>query len=386
VKFAFNEEQEELRRSARAFLRDQSSGEQVRAAMESDSGYDEDLWRRVGAEMGWTAVTIPEQYGGLGLGYVELVALLEEMGATLPCIPFFSSIALGANAFLIAGTEQQKGDHLPGIAAGETVATLALTEKGGGWDADSITTTARLDGSDYVLDGAKAYVPDGPMADGFVVAARLPGTNGEDGVRLFCLPADQEGVSRTRQFTMDQTRPQAEVVLHEVRVPGSALMNGAPEGDEAWPAITRILDLAAIALAAEQVGGAQRCLDMSVQYAQERIQFGRAIGSFQAVKHKLADMMLQVESARSAAYYAGWAAAEGEGDVAELASIAKAYCSDAFFQCAADSIQIHGGVGFTWEYDVHLFFKRAKSSETLLGDAAYHRELVARRIALSPAR
>jgi alkylation response protein AidB-like acyl-CoA dehydrogenase len=382
VNFAFTEEQEELRRSARTFLRDQSSSEQVRRAMESESGYDPELWRRLGSEMGWTAVTIPEQYGGLGLGYVELVALLEEMGSVLLCAPFFSSIALGANALLVAGTEDQKAEHLPLIAAGETIATLAFTEAGGGWDADAVHTTATADGADFILDGAKAYVLDGHVADLLIVVARVFGSKGESGLRLFCVPSDSEGLTRKRQSTMDQTRALAEIKFDHVRVPATSMMNGA--GDEAWPAVSKILDLAAVALAAEQVGGAQQCLDMSVQYAKEREQFGRVIGGFQAVKHMLADMMLAVESARSAAYYAGWAAAEGAEDLPELASIAKAYCSDAFFHCAAESIQIHGGVGFTWEYDVHLLFKRAKSSETMLGDAAYHRELVARRIALSP--
>jgi alkylation response protein AidB-like acyl-CoA dehydrogenase len=369
--FTFDEEQEALRESARGFLDRYASAEKVREAMASELGWDPALWRRIATELGWPAVTIPEAYGGLGLGYVELVALLEIMGGALLCAPFFSSICLGANALLAAGSEA--------IAAGEKLATLALTEADGRWDAGAIATTARRDGGEWVLDGVKTFVPDGHAADLVIVAARAAGTRGEEGVSLFAVPATTAGVSRRQLGTMDQTRRQAEVTLAGVRVPESALMGVESEG---WAALERTLDLAAVALAAEQVGGAQRCLDMTVEYAKERVQFGRPIGSFQAVKHKCADMMLLVESARSAAYYAAWVASAGGDELPVVASLAKAYCSDAFFRCAAESVQIHGGVGFTWEYDVHLFFKRAKSTETMLGDPAYHRELVARRIGL----
>jgi alkylation response protein AidB-like acyl-CoA dehydrogenase len=379
VKFAFNEDQELLRDSARAFLRDHSSGEQVRTAMATELGYDEKVWTRLGAELGWPAVAIPEEYGGLGLGFVELVALLEEMGAALLCSPFFASVVLGANAVLVAGSEEQKAELLPGLAAGEQIATLALAEKKGGWDPCAITTTATEDGGDVVLNGVKTYVPHGHVADWFVVAARTIGSSGDDGLGLYVVPASSHGLQRRQLPTMDQTRPQAEVTLDSVRLPMSARLSAGLSGATA---ISRVLDLAAIALGAEQLGGAQRCLDMTVQYTKERSQFGRLIGSFQSIKHKLADTMLLVESARSAVYYAAWAASEGEDDLPALASMVKAYCSDAFFHCAGDSIQIHGGVGFTWEYDVHLFFKRAKSSESLLGDAAYHRELVAQRVGI----
>jgi len=222
-------------------------------------------------------------------------------------------------------------------------------------------------------------VLDGHTADRLIVAARSPGSTGADGVSLLLVPGDATGLTRARRPTLDQTRRLARIRLDGVRVPESALL-----GDEgaAAPALARTLDLAAIALAAEQVGGAQRCLDMSVAYAKERVQFGRPIGSFQAIKHKCADMMVQVESARSAVYFAACVAAEESAEVAESASLAKAYCSDAYFECAAQAIQIHGGVGFTWEYDVHLHFKRAKASETFLGDPTWHRERIARGIGL----
>ena len=375
MRFAFTEEQEELRRSARAFLEKHSSSERVRAAMASDAGYDADVWRRIGSELGWTAITIPEEQSGLGRGYVEIVALLEETGRTLLCSPFLATITLAANALLIAGDAAQKDELLPGIAAGTTTATLAHTESSGRWDASAITTTYRRDGSDYVLDGVKTFVPDGHTAALLVVSARRDGSSAQDGVSVFVVPADAKGVSRRPLPTMDQTRRLGEVRLDKVRVPVTARLGEEGGG---WPALARALDLGAIALAAEQVGGAQKCLEMSVQYAKERVQFGRPIGSFQAIKHKCADMLLKVESARSAAYYAGWAASVGERDLSALASLAKAYCSDAYFHCAAESIQIHGGVGFTWEYDVHLHFKRARSSEAFLGTPSYHRERVAR--------
>ena len=379
MNFAFNEEQEELRRSARAFLVRHSSSEQVRRAMESERGWDAGVWTRMAKELGWTSLTVPEAYGGLGLGMVELVALLEEMGAALLCSPFFSTVCLAANALVLAGSEEQKREHLGAIATGEITATLAYTESNGRWDAAAIEATVRKDGGEYVLDGTKTFVPDGHTADLLLVAARRPETTGAEGVSLFTVRADADGIERRLLPTMDQTRKQAEVRLRNVRVPASALM-GTENGG--WRALEQTLDLAAVALSAEQVGGAQKVLDTTVAYAKERVQFGRPIGSFQAIKHKLADMLLLVESARSASYYAGWAASVGDPELPALASLAKAYCSDAYFRAAAESIQIHGGVGFTWEYDVHLHFKRAKSTETLLGDPAYHRELVARRIGI----
>jgi alkylation response protein AidB-like acyl-CoA dehydrogenase len=378
--FAFNEEQEELRRAARSFLATHSSPEKVRAAMASDDGFDRDVWRRIGQEMGWTAILVPEEHGGLGLTYVELIALLEVMGATLLCSPFFSTICLAGNLLRIGGSQTQKKEYLPGIASGETIATLAFTEANGRCDASTIEAVAKPDGNNFILNGTKTFVLDGNVAAFLIVAAREPGSMGQEGVRLLIVPADAPGVERRSLPTMDQTRRQAEIRLQDVRVPAASLIGNEGGG---WPLLEKTLQLAAIALSAEQVGGAQRCLDMTVEYAKERKQFGRPIGSFQAIKHKCADMLLQVESARSASYYAGWAAAVDDPELPVLASLAKAYCSDAYFQCTAESIQIHGGVGFSWEYDVHLYFKRAKSSEIFLGSPAYHREIVAQHILTS---
>jgi len=377
--FRFDEEQEELRATAQAFLDEHAGSESVRKAMETDLGFDPALWERIGSELGWAAVHIPEAYGGLDFGAVELAALMEIMGGALLCAPYFSSVCLGANALLVAGSEAQKEEHLPGVAEGRARATLAFSGERGGNDAQAITATLRRDGNECVLDGVHAFVVDGHSADWLIVAARAAGSSGDDGVSLALVPGDAPGLTRTRRPTVDRTRRLARVELDGVRVPASALLGH--EGAAA-SALERTLSRATVALACEQVGGAQRCLDMSVAYALEREQFGRPIGSFQAIKHKCADMMVAIESARSAAYFAACETAEESDDLDVHASVAKASASEAYFQCAAESIQIHGGVGFTWEYDVHLHFKRAKAGETLLGDPAWHRERVARHLGL----
>ena len=377
--FRFNEEQQELRAIAQAFLEEHSTSENVRKAMESDLGFDPALWERIGSELGWTAVHIPEAYGGLGLGPVELSALLEVMGASLLCAPYLSSVVLAGHALLCAGNESQKQAHLPGLAEGTTRGALAYSGERGDHDPSAIDVTARREGDEIVLDGAHAFVLDGHSADWLIVAAREPDHSGKNGVRLALVPGDAPGLTRTRRPTVDQTRRLARVELADVRVPESALLG---DGGDAAAGLEKALQLSAIGLAAEQVGGAQRCLEMSVAYALEREQFGRPIGSFQAIKHKCADMMVGVESARSAAYFAACEAAEDSEELAVTASLAKAYASDTYYHCAAEAIQIHGGVGFTWEYDVHLHFKRAKGGETLLGEPAWHRERVAQHIGL----
>jgi len=377
VNFAFSEEQEELRRSVRRFLEDKSPSTEVRRLMETTDGYDPKVWSQMANELGLQSLHIPEAYGGQGFSFVELVVVLEEMGRALLCAPYFSSVCLAANAILNAGTEEQKAEFLPGIAAGETIATLAFTEPSGKWDANGITMEATADGSGgYKLSGTKMFVLDGHTANLIVVAARAAGTGGTEGISFFTVAGDADGLTRTALPTMDQTRKQAKLEFSDV----SATLLG--EAGAGWAALSKTLDQAAVCLAAEQVGGAQKCLDMSVDYAKNRIQFGRPIGSFQAIKHKCADMLLEVESSKSAAYYAGWAAAEDNDELPVVASLAKSYCSEAYFHAAAENIQIHGGIGFTWEHDAHLYFKRAKSSEILFGDPTYHRELLAQRIGI----
>jgi alkylation response protein AidB-like acyl-CoA dehydrogenase len=377
LNFAFTEEQQELRDAARAFLADHSGSEPVRAAMASEPGYDLEVWKRIGSELGWPAVIVPEACGGIGLGAVELVALLEPMGEHLLCSPFFATVCLAAQAVLAAGDEAQQERWLGPLAEGQTRATLATTEAGAA--PDDVSLVAHREGDAYHLDGAKRYVVDGHTADWLVVSARAPGSTGDDGISLFVVPGDAAGLTRTPLPTMDQTRRQAELRFDRVVVDAEARLGA--EGAGAAP-LRRTLDHGALALAAECVGGAQRCLDLSVAYAKEREQFGRPIGSFQAIKHKCADMMVLVETARSAAYYAACVAAEDRPELGVAASLAKAYCSEAYYHCAAESIQIFGGVGFTWEYDPHLYFKRARASESLLGSPAWHRERVAKAIGL----
>ncbi|HUI02106.1 MAG TPA: acyl-CoA dehydrogenase family protein [Acidimicrobiales bacterium] len=371
MNFAFSEEQEELRSAVRRFLEDKSPVSEVRRLMETTEGYDRAVWEQMANQLGLQALAIPEEYGGAGFGYVELIVVFEEMGAALMCAPYFSTVALAANALLTSNDDSAKKDLLPGIASGETIATLALTEDSGRWDLDGVTLAATGKGDSWTLDGHKMFVIDGHTANLVVVAARTP-----TGVSLFAVEGGASGLTATPLSTMDQTRKQARLEFSSTPARLIGDEGGAAAG------LSKTLDLAAVALAAEQVGGAQRCLDMAVEYAKTRIQFGRPIGSFQAIKHKCADMLLEVESGKSAAYYAGWAAAEDSDELPVVASLAKSYCSEAYFHAAAENIQIHGGIGFTWEHDAHLYFKRAKSSELMLGDPTYHRELLAQRIGI----
>jgi alkylation response protein AidB-like acyl-CoA dehydrogenase len=380
VNFAFSDEQEQLRDAVRRFLEAKSPSTEVRRLMDTTDGYDPAVWAQMANELGLQSLHIPEEYGGQGFTFVELGIVLEEMGRVLLCAPYFSTVVLAADAIINGGTEEQKGELLPGIAGGETIAALAFTEPNGKWDASGIEMVASssggASGDSYTLDGTKMFVIDGHLADCIVVAARLEGTSGEEGISLFSVAGDAAGLTRTPLATMDQTRKQAKLEFSGV----TATPLGTP--GEGWAALSKTLDQAAACLANEMVGGAQQVLDMSVEYAKVRVQFGRPIGSFQAIKHKCADMLLEVESGKSAAYYAAWAAAEDNDELPVAASLAKAYCSDAYFHAAAENIQIHGGIGFTWEHDAHLYFKRAKSSEILLGDATYHRELLAQRIGI----
>jgi alkylation response protein AidB-like acyl-CoA dehydrogenase len=371
VNFAFSEEQEELRKSVRRFLEDKSPEAEVRRLMETTEGYDPAVWSQMAQQLGLQGLAIPEEYGGSGYTYVELIVVLEEMGRALLCAPYFSTVALAANALLASGDDAAKKEHLPGIASGDTIATLALCEDSGRWDEAGITLAASRSGDGWTLDGHKSFVLDGHTAGLIIVAAKSPA-----GVSLFATDGGASGLTRTALSTMDQTRKQARLEFSGV----PAKLIGADGAG--WTTLSKTLDLAAVALAAEQVGGAQKVLEMAVEYAKVRVQFGRPIGSFQAIKHKCADMLLEVESAKSAAYYAGWAAAEDSEELATVAPLAKAYCSDAYFHATAENIQIHGGIGFTWEHPAHLYFKRAKSSELYLGDPTYHRELLAQRIGL----
>jgi alkylation response protein AidB-like acyl-CoA dehydrogenase len=364
--FAFTDEQRELAATLRRFLQDKSSSSEVRRLMQTEAGYDPRTWSQLAGQLGLPGLVIPEKHGGSGAGPVELAVASEEMGRALLCAPFFATAVLAAQALLASGDEAAQEEFLPGIADGTTIATVAVCEDDGGWTTDGVATRARRSGDGYVLDGRKSFVIDGHTAGLLLVVARADG-----GPSLFAVRGDADGLGRRPLETLDLTRKQAALALDAV----PARLIGA-EGSAA-DVVAATLRLGAVALAAEQVGGAQRCLDMSVEYAKIRMQFGRPIGSFQAIKHMCADMLLEVESARSAAYYAAWAAQDGSDELPLVASLAKACCSEAYFRAAADNIQIHGGIGFTWEHDAHLYYRRAKSTELMLGTPAEHREIAA---------
>ena len=364
-----SEEQEELRSSVRRFCESRSPSAEVRRLMATREGYSPPVWEQMAGQLGLQGLAIPERHGGAGFGCVEQAIVLEEMGRVLLCAPYFATVAMAANALLTSGDEAACAAHLPSVASGATIATLALAEDTGRWDEEGVTLTAERSAQGWTLDGHKSFVVDGAVASLVLVVART-----WSGISLFAVAGDAQGLSRTPLPTLDQTRKLAR--LEFARTP--AQLVGADGG--AWPGIARTLDLAAIALAAEQVGGAQRCLDMSVEYAKVRQQFGRPIGSFQAIKHLCADMHVAMELGRSAVRFAAWAADESPGELRVAAALARAYCSEAYFKVAADTIQVHGGIGFTWEHDAHLYYRRAKSSELLFGTPAQARAQLADRL------
>ncbi|WP_210593098.1 acyl-CoA dehydrogenase family protein [Streptomyces sp. GESEQ-35] len=370
--FAFSEEQEELRRIVRAFLADTSPETEVRRLMETPEGFDRALWRRMGSELGLHGLAVPEEYGGAGCGPVEVGVVMEELGRSLLCAPFLASAVLATTALLRSDDEDARKRLLPGLASGELVGTLALTEDSARWDPVGVCLTARESAGSWRLSGHKMFVLDGATADVVLTVART----GDDGIGIFCVAGDAPGLTRVPLPTMDPTRRQARLDYDDV--PATRLRT---HGDaDGWHLVSEVLDRAAVALAAEQVGVAGQALDMAVEYAKVRHQFGRPIGSFQAVKHLLADVLLEVESARAAAHCALLAADGEDPGLSAVASLAKAFCSDACLQATAENIQVHGGIGFTWEHPAHLYLKRAKTSQLLFGDPAYHRERLAQHV------
>jgi len=369
MQFRFTEEQDQFRAVVQRFMGDKSPTTEVRRLMETDAGFDSAVWKQMADDLGLQSIGIPEAYGGSGFGPVEVGVVMEEMGRVLSCAPFFSSCVLSAGAILNVGSEEDKAKHLPKIASGETIACLALTEPNGRWHFGGIETIAAEQSGAYQLNGTKSFVIDGQNADLVLVAARTQVSQGAESISLFAVDAKSEGLTCTALKTMDPTRKQARIDLNNVTAELIGTIGQAATG------LTKTLDQAAIALANESAGGAQYLLDSAIEYTKMRMQFGRLIGSFQAIKHKCADMLLDVELAKSAAYGAAEAAAEGDDEWPALASLAKASTSDAFIGAAATCIQLHGGIGFTWDNDTHLWFKRAKSTEVLLGDPSHHREL-----------
>ena len=369
--FTFTDEHDELRATIRAFLVEHSDEKAVRAQMATDHGYDPEVWRLLAEQLGLTGLIVPEVHGGAGMGYVELLIAMEEMGRALLCAPYLGTAVLSTNVLLACADAPTQKDLLAGIAAGRAIVSVAHAEPNGRWDAAGITMRARAKGDGFELDGAKAWVLDGHVADALLVAARTE----DGGLGLFRVDARAEGLSRALVPSLDTTRKLAAVEL--AATPARLVSRG-----DQTASFERALALTACALTAEQAGGAQRCLEMATDYAKTRLQFGRPIGSYQAIKHKCADMLVLVEFAKSAAYAACFAAADDDPDLLESAALAKAYCSEACFKVAAENIQVHGGMGFTWEHPAHLYFKRAKASDLLFGDAAHHRERLAEQLGI----
>jgi alkylation response protein AidB-like acyl-CoA dehydrogenase len=365
VNFDLTDEQRMLQGAAREFLASRLKPERIRELAESEDAHDEALWREI-VDLNWPGLLIDEQYGGQGLGAVELVVLMEQVGYALLPGPFFSNVLAGI-ALESAATDEQRERWLAPLAAGEKRGTLALWDAGAGRDPYDITLEPEPSNGGWVLNGEKLFVLDAATTDFLIVGAT--------GDRRFIVDRDSPGITVTRTPAMDETRKQHAVKFDGVQVDGEAEF-GDPD------ALDRARRLAYTALAAELVGVAQRAMEMAVEYAKERKQFGRPIGAYQAVSHRCAQMLLETEGARSAAYYAAWAA-ENEPETAPLAaSMAKAYCSDAATHVTGSSLQVHGGIGFTWEHDLHLWLKRAHSGAALMGDPSWHRERVADLIAL----
>jgi alkylation response protein AidB-like acyl-CoA dehydrogenase len=378
MNFGFNEEQELLRNTARKFFENECPSDTVRKLMETPEGMSAELWKKL-AEQGWLGLIFPEPYDGMALGLVDLVVLMEEMGRAVAPGPYFSTVLLGGLAILEAGSDAQKKEWLPKIAAGDKRVALAWMEPSAQLGPAGVTLTAAEKGGTYTLSGTKLFVHDAHTADALVVAARTRPGAGPDGVSLFLLPKGTKGLAVTLLPTMDQTRKLCEVACSDVTVGADALLGAAGAG---WTPLARVLDRATVALCAEMCGGAQKVLDMTVEYAKIRQAFGRPIGSYQGVKHRAADMLVDVENSKSITYYAAWALDENSPEAPLAVSMAKAYVSDAFRRVAAAGIQLHGGIGFTWEHDLHLYFKRAKGSEFTFGDATHHRERVAQLVNL----
>ena len=370
----FTEEQEMLRDSARRFFESECTTQFVRQRMAGLAAINDEFWQKL-AEQGWLGIVYPEAEGGSGLGLVDLVVLMEEMGRAVMPGPFFSTVLLGGAAIAEAGGPAQRRQWLPHIAAGGAKAALAWTEPNLRWDAAGITLRAREAGGGFTLSGSKLFVGDAHLADILVVAARTrDGSTMEDGVSLFLAPKDTSGLTVSVLPTIDETRKLCEIRLDNVTLPAGGLLGEIHQG---WAPLSRVIARATVALAAEMCGGAQQVLDMTVAYAKIRVAFGKPIGSYQGVKHQAADMLVALENARSLTYYAAWAVDQGLEEAPLAVSMAKAAASDMSRKVAGTGIQLHGGIGMTWEHDLQLYFKRAKASEVAFGDATWHRERVA---------
>jgi alkylation response protein AidB-like acyl-CoA dehydrogenase len=369
MQFDLTETQQMLKNSAREFFPAECPITEVRRLMETETAYDRDLWRKLAAQ-GWTGIIFGEAYGGGDLGMVEMAAAMEEMGRALVPGPYLATVLLAGSALDAAGSEEQKQKYLAPICRGDARATLALLESGASWHPEAVAMTASATGNGYRLNGAKLFVPDAAVAD-FIVCAARAGSE----LALLVVDSQAKGLTITAEPAIDATRRLCQVSFDNVEV---ACPDVLATGARAQAALKRAIDVATVGLVAEMVGGMQKVLDLSVAYAKARHQFGKPIGQFQAVQHHCADMFVLTEASRSAAYYAAWAVQEQTPEAALAVSIAKVYASDACRDVGNRGIQVHGGMGFTWENDIHLYYRRAKASEICFGDAAFHRERIAR--------
>ncbi len=369
-----NETQQMLRTSAREFLEVECPTSYVRDMERDGRGYTPQFWDKL-AGLGWLGLVFPEEYGGSGMGFVELAILLEEMGRVLMPGPYFSTVVMAGMTIWDAGSREQKREYLSGIASGRLIMTLALTEPSGRWDSEGVQTTARSSSDGYALNGVKLYAPNANVSDHVIVAARTG--QGESDISLFVVPSNADGLTVTPLATLASDK-QSELILNNVCVPGSALLGELNGG---WETVKKALAWGAVGKCAEMLGGAQQTLDMTVAYARRRIQFGRSIGSFQAIQHHAADMAVDVEGCRYITYQAAWTLAEGLPAEREVA-MAKAWVSDAFHRVCMTAHQCHGAIGFTKEHDLQLYSRRAKAAELMFGDTEYHMEAVASAVGL----
>ncbi len=376
MEFILNEEQEMLKTMARDFLENECPKTLVRQMMEDEVGHSSELWKKI-AEVGWLGLVFPEKYGGSEMNFRDLTILCEEMGRAMMPGPFFSTLLLAGIPILDADTEEQKQEFLPKIANGDLVCTLAVLEEDGDFWPDAVQLKATPRGNDYIISGTKMFVPDAKAADYILVAARTRrGANPEEGITLFMVDTTEWGVYITPLLTMDETRKQYELMLNRVAVPTSNIIG---EVDQGWPILESMALKARTALCAEMVGGGEWVLETSVNYAKDRIAFGVPIGSFQAIKHKCADMYSGLEYARSLMEWAAEAIKDGSPDASIAVSMAKSYCGDVYKSVCGEGIQLHGGIGFTWDHDMHLYFKRSRAADAAFGDVNYHRGLIAKR-------
>jgi alkylation response protein AidB-like acyl-CoA dehydrogenase len=366
VDFAFSDEQTTLQEVLRDFFDKKSPESAVREQLADPTGYDEALWRQMADQLGLQSLAIPEEYGGAGFSFVELGIALEEMGRALVVSPFFASCVMATQLLLALADDEANNDYLPRLASGELIGTVAIAEDSGSWVPADVTTVATETGGGWRLSGHKSYVLDGAVADLLLVAAHTEGRLG-----IFAVDSTATGMTRVALNTMDQTRKQARIEFDNA----SARLIGSLDCGQL--AVETMLDRAVIAVSAESLGGTAKVLDMAVEYAKVREQFGRPIGSFQAIKHKCASMLVELESSRSAVYYALWAVSAGDSDVPKLASLTKAFCADAYLYASGENIQIHGGIGFTWEHPAHLYLKRAKNAQLFMGSSDWHRQRLA---------